>query len=500
MSGVPIDRGQLGSRGEDETDICLLPIRKQAALIRSGALSATELLDLHLQRVAAVNPAVNAIVSLDPERAHLEASAADSAMARGEPLGPLHGLPAAIKDVHDVAGLPTTQGSPLLASTVATSDEMIVARIRAAGAIVIGKTNVPEFSMGAYTDNKVFGPTRNPYDPTRSPGGSSGGAAAALATGMVAICEGSDLGGSLRIPAAFCNVVGLRPSPGRVPDSPSMFGWQPLFVKGPMGRCVDDAALLLSVIAGPHPASPIRLDDDPSIFAAISPADLRGLRVAWAPDLGGSVELEPAVRKVLAQQLEVLLDLGCVIEEASIDFDGADEAFRTLRSWMLAYQMDDVFRNHRDELSPNLVWNIEEGQWLSGRDIAAALESQTSLFQRTREFFTRYDLLVCAAASAPPFSLQHEFPPYINGVEQTTYLDWLRIAYDITMTGCPALALPAGFTPTGAPVGMQLVGPHRADRRLLSIGLAVEAANAGIRRTPDLPSLARRGLTIVREA
>ncbi|GAA5192588.1 amidase [Rugosimonospora acidiphila] len=473
----------------------MLSIRQQAALIQSRVVSATELVSAHLRRIAAINPCVNAIVTLDPERALAEAAAADAAIARGDRTGPLHGLPAAIKDTHDAAGMRTTHGSPLRADNVPDEDELVVARMRAAGAIVLGKTNVPEFGMGGHTDNTLFGPTRNPYDPALSAGGSSGGAAAALATGMATVCEGSDLGGSLRNPASFCNVVGLRPSPGRVPDIPTAFGWQPLLVNGPMGRTVDDTALLLSVIAGPHPGSPLGLNQDPGMYTSIDPADLRGLRVGWAPDLGGMVNVDPEVRAVIDAQIGTLLDLGCVVEEASIDFDGADEAFRTLRAWTLAYLLDDAIRRHRDQLKPSLIWNVEEGRWLSGRDIAAAIETQTRLYHRAREFFERYDLLVAPAASTVPFPVELEYPPFIDDVPQTTYLDWIRVGYDITMTGCPALALPAGFTPSGLPVGLQLVGPHHGERGLLAVGKTFEQANPAGHRRADLPALARRGLS-----
>jgi amidase len=480
-----------------DDDLCLLPIREQAALIRTREISARELVEAHLQRIALINPCVNAIITLDAERALAEASAADAALACGEAIGPLHGVPAAVKDTHDVAGMRTSQGSPLYADHVADRDELVVARIRAAGAIVLGKTNVPEFAMGANTDNTLFGPTRNPYDPTLSAGGSSGGSAAALATGMAAICEGSDLGGSLRNPASFCNVVGLRPSPGRVPDIPSTFGWQPLFVKGPMGRTVDDASVLLSVIAGHHPGSPLALEHAPGTFASIDPAEMKGLRVAWAPDLGGMVDIDPEVRAVIASQVSTFLELGCVVEEASIDFDGADEAFRTLRAWSLAYLLDNTIRHHRDQLKPSLISNVEEGQWLSGRDIAAAIETQTRLYQRAREFFTHYDILVAPTASTVPFPVELEYPPFVDGVEQMTYLDWIRIAYDVTMTGCPSLAMPAGFTSSGLPVGLQLVGPHHGERCLLAIGKSYEQASPVGRRRADLPALARRGLSVV---
>jgi amidase len=472
-----------------DDDLCLVPVRRQAALIRSGEVSSTELVGAHLARIAAVNPRINAIVTLDPERALAEAAAADAAIARGDAVGPLHGLPAAIKDTHATAGMRTTHGSPLHADDVPAQDDLHVARIRAAGAIVLGKTNVPEFAMGSHTFNTLFGPTRNPYDPALSVGGSSGGAAAALATGMAAVCDGSDLGGSLRNPASFCNVVGLRPSPGRVPEVTDAFGWQALSVKGPMGRTVDDAALLLSVVAAPHPGSPLSFEQDGGQFAAVEPADLAGLRVAWAPDLGGAVVVDPVVRATIASQVDLLERLGCVVEEASIDFGGADEAFRTLRAWSLAHRMHDAIRDHRDRLKASLVWNIEAGQPLSGRDVALAAETQTQMYHRAREFFTRYDVLVAPAACTVPFPVELEYPPSIDGVPQTTYLDWLRVASDVTMTGCPALAVPAGFTDAGLPVGVQLVGPHRAERRLLGIGLTLEQANPAARRRPDLTAL-----------
>jgi amidase len=478
----------------------MLPIRDQARLIRSGGVSATELLEAHLQRIASVNPCVNAIVTLDAERALADARAAYAAFARGDAIGPLHGIPAAIKDTHDVAGMRTSHGSPLFAEHVAHEDELLVARIRAAGAIVFAKTNVPEFATGTHTANRLFGPTRNPYDPALSAGGSSGGSAAALATGMAAVCDGSDLDGSLRNPASFCNVVGLRPSPGRVPDIPTTFGWQSLFVKGPMGRTVDDVGLLLSVIAGPHPGSPLALEHGPEVFADVAAADLTGLRVAWAPDLGGMVEVDPQVRAVVADQVATFLDLGCVVEEASIDFDGADEAFRTLRAWTLAYLFDDALRRRRDQLKPSLIANIEEGQWLSGRDVAAAIETQTRLYHQAREFFARYDVLVAPSASTVPFPVGLEHPPAVEGVEQATHLDWIKLGYDVTMTGCPSLALPAGFTDDGLPVGLQIVGPHHDERRLLGIGRSFEQTNPAGRRRPDLPALARRGLSVVRES
>lgn len=475
-----------------DDDLCFRPVRELVGLVRDRAVSVTELVGAHLARIDAVNPRLNAIVSADRARTLREAAEADAAIARGDRLGPLHGIPAAFKDTHDTAGMRTTYGSPLFAEHVPTADDVVVDRMRRAGVITLGKTNVPEWAAGGNTFNPVFGPTLNPYDTSRTCGGSSGGAAVALATGMAATCEGSDLGGSLRTPASFCNVIGLRPAPGRVPSVPLDFGWQTLSVRGPMGRTVDDVALLLSVLAGPDPRDPIALETDGGVFADVEPANLRGLRVAWSPDLGGLVDVDRDVVDVLEGRLATLAGLGCVVEEACIDLRGADAAFRTLRAWMFAHGMAVFHREHRDRLKPSLVWNIEAGQALSAADVAAAIQTQTKLFHRACRFFGTYDLLVTPAAQVLPFPVDQEYPPVIGGRATDNYLDVLSAAYHITMTGCPALSMPAGFSAGGLPVGMQFVGPHRAERRLLSIAKAFEAATGFGDRRPDLAALTAR--------
>ncbi|MGH8962857.1 MAG: amidase [Jatrophihabitantaceae bacterium] len=467
-------------------ELCYAPIRELAELVRTRAVSSVELVTAHLDRIAEVNPIVNAIVTLDAERALTEAAAADAALARGEPVGPLHGLPAAFKDTHATAGMRTTFGSPLLADNVPDSDELIVERMRYAGVITMGKTNVPEFAAGSHTFNPVFGLTRNPYDLSRSAGGSSGGAAVALATGMVAVAEGSDMGGSLRNPASFCNVVGLRPSPGRVPSYPDKLAWQTMSVQGPMGRTVDDVALLLSVISGPDPRCPISLQEAGSTFAAALGSDLTGLRVAWSPDLGGSVDVDSEVVDVLAAQVAAFSDLGCVLEQACLNFDGADEAFRTLRAWSFAHTLGDLVRAHRDRVKPSLVRNVEAGFRLSGQDVARAEGLHTELFHRAREFFDDYDALLLPTSQVAPFDAGLEYPQTVAGKAQESYLDWMRSSYFVTVTGCPALSVPAGFTPAGLPVGLQIVGPHRADRSVLQVGLAFERATGFGARRPVL--------------
>jgi amidase len=470
-----------GTRSEREpfmTDatICWLPVRDQAALVRTGQLSATELVSLHLDRIGAINSAINAIVTLDPERSLREAALADRAVVRGDQLGPLHGVPAAFKDTHDTEGMRTTYGSPLFTRHVPGADDPVVARMRQGGVITLGKTNVPEFETGGHTFNEVFGVTRNPYDLTKSAGGSGGGSAAALAAGLIGAAEGSDLGGSLRNPASFCNVVGLRPSPGRVPGESGPFAWQPLTVRGPIGRTVDDVALILSVISGPGSVGTLEPDRDGGGLGRLRPANTRGLRVAWAPDLAGQAAVDPTVQEVLGARLGTLADLSCEVEMACIDFDGADEAFRTLRAWMFAYTMSDHVRNHRDQLKPSLVWNIEEGQFLSGRDIASALATQAVLFDRARRFFQDFDVLALPATSAAPFAAELEYPAVVDGQPQASYLDWLAPGFYVTMTGCPAVSVPAGFTSDGLPVGIQFVGPYGGDLRLLSVALAFEQA------------------------
>ncbi|PSL00839.1 amidase [Murinocardiopsis flavida] len=469
-------------------EITTRPARELARLMRTGELSARETVQAHLDRIAAVNPRVNAVVTLCAERAMAEAAAADERQASGAPTPPLHGLPVAHKDVHETAQVRTTFGSPIFAENVPERDELIVERMRGAGAITIGKTNVPEFAAGSHTFNPVFGTTLNPYDTTRSAGGSSGGAAAALAAGLHPIADGSDMGGSLRNPASFCNVVGLRPSPGRVPAHPAALGFSTLSVQGPMARDTADAALLMSVIAGPDPRSPIALGDPGAVFAEPLDAEggLRGLRVAWTPDLGGAFRSERAVLDALRPDIEVFTALGCEVEEASPDLSGADDAFRTLRAWQFAAAYGELYDAGSDRLKPSVRWNIEQGRLLSGADLARAERLHTELHHRMRLFFERFDVLLLPTAQVAPFDAALEYPDSIDGQPQETYLDWMRSAYSISITGCPALSVPGGFTPGGLPVGLQIVGPHRADRRVLRVGHAFEQATRFGARRPDL--------------
>jgi amidase len=452
--------------------------REQASAVRSGDISARELLELHLDRIAERNPQLNAIVSLDEERARVGADEADRMLASGAEVGPLHGLPFAFKDTHAVAGWRTTYGSPLYADHVPDADELLVERVRRAGVVVIGKTNVPEFAAGSHTFNTVFGTTLNPVDPTRSAGGSSGGAACALASGMVPLADGSDMGGSLRNPASFCGVVGLRPSLGRVPEWPLYNQWETTSVGGPMARNVGDLALLLSVMAGPDPRAPQALGDPGSTFAPPLSGSLAGLRVALSTDLGGAFEVDDEVAGVVSSSAAVFSGAGASVSDAHPDLAEADDTFRTLRAWHLQAKLGARLTAHPESFKRSLADNIRLGETLSGTDVARAYTQRTALSERMRHFFTSYDVLVLPVSQVPPFPADQEYPSAINGRPMETYLDWMRAAYLITVTGCPAISVPAGHTRDGLPVGIQIVAPHGADRRLLEIAAAFEGATS----------------------
>jgi len=447
-------------------------------------VSAREVVQAHLDQIDRINPTVNAICTLVPERALADADAADLALAdAGRPPGPLHGLPIVIKDLVSTAGIRTTFGSPIYADNVPEQDDLIVERLRGAGAIVLGKSNTPEFGAGSQTFNAVFGETCNPYDLERTCGGSSGGAAVALATGMAPIADGSDLGGSLRNPASFCNVVGFRPSPGRVPTWPALNAWSSLSVQGPMARSVDDVALLLSAIAGPDDRAPLANPQPGNTFAVPLDADFRGTRVAWSRNLG-RYPVEPVVNQTIEAQRHVFEDLGCIVEEGEPDFHDADEIFQTLRAWGFARARAADLARHRDQLKDTVIWNTEQGLGLSGLDVSNAEAKRTELYQRVRRFMRRYRFLVLPAAAVPPFPLQQRWVQEVDGVAMQTYIDWMAVCYAITLTGLPAISVPCGFTPGGLPIGVQIVGRHQADLDVLRIAHAFEAATGFATRHP----------------
>jgi amidase len=452
-----------------DDDLCFTPAVELARLLHSRELSARELLDAFLNRIHRVNPQLNAIVTLAEERATADAAKADEAAARGGTLGVLHGLPIAVKDLADTAGIRTTYGSPLFADHVPHTDAPHVALLKAAGAVIIGKTNTPEFGAGSQTYNAVFGVTRNPWNTRMTPGGSSGGAAAAVAAGLLPFADGSDLAASVRNPAAMCSLIGLRTTPGTIPSGGDFFN--PLSVLGPIARSAADAALLLAGLRGHDPALPLAR---PGADAAASDAvdGVAGLRVAWSADLGG-LPVEPEVARVLARARDALVAAGAVIVDAEPDLAEADEVFLVLRAVMMAGRYGALLETARDQLKDTLIWNIEQGLALTGPRVATAQRRHSEIFGRMKAFLVGYDVLATPTVQVAPFPVEQEWVTAVNGVPQDTYIDWLRSCSRITVTGHPAVSVPAGFTADGLPVGLQLVSRYGADERLLSIAGAV---------------------------
>ena len=455
------------------------------ALIERRELSARELLDLVLVHVENVNPAVNAIVTLVPEMARERARALDDSQARGELTGVLHGLPMAHKDLVMTRGIRTTFGSPIFSSNIPQRDELLIERLLAAGVVSIGKTNTPEFGAGSQTFNEVFGVTCNPYDLSKTCGGSSGGAAVALATRMIPVADGSDMGGSLRNPASFCNVVGFRPSTGRVPSWPSDHAWFSFGVQGPMARCVDDIALQMSVMAGPDDRAPLSLQESGEMFAERLETDLSGKRIAIASTLGGLPVL-PEVSEVIEQQRQVFVELGCEVEDACPDFQGADEVFKVLRAFRFDMKFGPLVSQHGHQMKDTVLWNIEQGRQLSGSEIGRVQQLRTTLFHKTRQFFEKFDCLVGPVSQVAPFDIHEPFVREIAGVEMETYIDWMKSCYFITATGMPAISVPAGFTGEGLPVGIQMIGGFRKDLQVLRLARAFEERTKVSERLPSL--------------
>ena len=473
-----------------EADLCLRPATELAALVRGRELSAAELLAAHLAQIERLNPRVNAICTLDAEGATAAAAQLDTALAAGADAGPLAGLPVVVKDLVDVAGLPTTRGSPIYRDAVADHDDLMVQRMRAAGAVIVGKSNVPEFGAGSHTFNTVFGVTRNPYDLGRSAGGSSGGGAAALTSGMVAVADGSDYGGSIRNPPNFNSVVGLRPTPGRVPEvpgggPPGGDPWETLSVLGPMGRTVADAALLLSAIAGPDRRDPTSICESAAPFANLAPRDLKGCRVAYSRDLG-MLPVEAAVSEAIERALPLLADLGCIVEQAHPDLSGGAEAFDTIRALRFAADHAATLRDHRAQLKDTVIWNIERGLALTTDQVIRAHQLRAEQFLRMSAFLERFDVLILPVSQVVPFPVEVDWPRAIDGVPMATYIDWMQSCLLITMTSHPALSLPCGFTPEGLPVGVQIVGRYRGEADLLAFAAAWEAALGISSRRPAM--------------
>ena len=463
-----------------EIDVCYMGAKQLARLLRTRKLSATELVRAFIARVEQVNPKVNAIVTFLPEAALRKAKALDRSRA---PKGSLAGLPIAHKDIVPTKGVRTTFGSPIYRDHVPDHDHVIVERLRDAGAILIGKTNTPEFAVGAQTFNPVFGATRNPYDLSKTSGGSSGGAAAAVACGMLPFADGSDLGSSLRNPGSFCNVVGFRPTPGRVPNWPFPNAWDTLWSVGPIARTVEDAALLLSVMAGPDPRSPTSHAEPGKIFARSLARDFRKVRVAWSRDLGG-LPVDARVTRVLESRRGALESLGCIVEEAEPDLREADEAFQVQRAVGFVEAYGELLKTQRALIKDTLAWNIEEGLKMDATRIAKANVMRTRVFHAMRSFLQRYEFLLLPTVQVPPFAVDQPYVSEINGVKLANYMEWMKSTYFITATSHPAISVPAGFTAEGLPVGLQIVGRYRDDFGVLQLAHAFERATGAWKRRP----------------
>jgi amidase len=468
---------------DSSDDICFLRAVDMLALLRQKKLSAREVMQAHLKQIARVNPKVNAMVTLAAENDLMaQAAKADDSLAKGVWLGPLHGLPVAVKDLHETAGMRTTYGSPLHENFVPDFDCRLVQREKSAGAIVIGKSNVPEFGLGSQTFNPVFGATRNPYDVTKTCGGSTGGGSVALACGMVPLADGSDMGGSLRNPPNFCNIVGIRPSPGRVPAVPTQLGWFTLSVPGPVARNVTDLAFFLSVLAGYDQHAPISIDQTGAQFAQPLERSFKGVKVAMFKDMG--LPWDPEVKKTVQAQRQVLESLGCIVVEAEPDFSDANESFLAWRHWSTELSFGDLISKHGPKLNQYIHWHMEEGRKLTGPQLSRQEAKRTALYQRLCGFQGEYDFFILPVNQVLPFDVNTHYPTEIAGVKMENYLAWMKSAYYISAAGNPAMSVPCGFSESGLPIGMQIVGRHHDDWGVLQLGYAFEQATQVGKRRP----------------
>jgi amidase len=459
-------------------DLCFTTATELHRLYRARKTSPLEVMQAVLARVDAVNPRLNAIVTLARESALKEARAATAALKKkGRKLGPLHGVPVTIKDLTHTKGIRTTWGSKIFEHHVPTEDSLIVERLKAAGAIVLGKTNTPEFGAGGNTFNAIFGPTRNPWNPALTCGGSSGGAGVALATGMGPIAQGSDTGGSLRTPAAFCGVVGFRTSPGLVPYYPKLLGWDSIGVTGPMARTVADTALMLSVVAGPDDRSPISYDVDTAAFPrAVKSPSIRGWRVAWTPDLNGLIPVDGEVARVAEAATRVFRSLGAKVEPACCDIGEVNDIVLGTRGLAMVANHADKLPKWKEQMQKGLVWNIEQGLKLSPEEIGRAEALRTTLWHRVRAFMETRELLILPTVAVLPFPVEQPYPTEINGKPLDNYTQWFFLTYGITLTALPVISVPCGFTKSGLPVGLQIVGRRRQEAMVLRAAAAFEAA------------------------
>ena len=475
-----------------DRDLCFTPATALQRLYRARKVSPLEVMQTVLARIDAVNPRVNAYVTLVRESALAEAKKATAALARrSAALGPLHGVPVSIKDLSPTKGIRTTWGSKIFEHHVPEADALYVERLKRAGAIVVGKTNTPEFGAGGNTFNAVFGVTRNPWNTALTCGGSSGGAAVALATGMGPLAQGSDLGGSLRTPAAFCGVVGFRTSPGLIPVYPSELGWDSLSVTGPMARTVSDVALMLSAMAGPDDRAPLSYEvDSRRLTAAVTRPSIKGWKVAWTPDLEGLIPIDQEVATVAEQATRVFRSLGAKIEHACPDFSDVNEIVLATRGLGMVARHADKLAEWEPVMQKGLVWNIKQGLSLTPEQIGNGEKLRTRLWHRVREFMETRDLLILPTVAVPPFPVEQRYPTEINGKPLDNYTQWFFLTYGITLTSLPAISVPCGFTKNGLPVGLQIVGRRRQEAAVLRAAAAFEAAAPWAGRIPPVVSAA----------
>jgi amidase len=454
--------------------------RELARLIRTRAVSPVEVLDAHLAAIAALNPKLNAVVTLAEESAREHARRAEQAVMKGEPLGALHGLPVGIKDITQTAGIRTTFASPLLKDNVPSEDEEVVRRLKAAGAIVLAKTNTPEFACGANTNNALFGPTRNPWNPALSPAGSSGGSAVAVATGMTPLAQGTDYGCSIRIPAAFCGIVGIRPTPGLIPSYPKPLAWDPGEVHGPLARDAEDSALMLDAMVGFSRISPISVA--PPWRSALAELerreDIEGLRIAYVSDIAG-IGVEAEIDAICRDAAATLGKLGAHVEQIAFDVSAGRAPYQTWRGfWMVGRQYERLAQI--DAFGPNLKGNVEAGLKLNATDYAAAEQTRMAMFDRFHKLFERFDVLLTPAVPVKPYPVEMNFPDTINGRSFENYIDWIAPAYLITLASLPAATAPAGLSHDGLPIGMQIVAPRFEEPLILRVARLIRrASNVG---------------------
>jgi len=456
--------------------------------LRDGEVTPLDLLDALEKRIAEVDGKVNAlpILCFDRARDHAKRLMKRKASERGL----LAGLPVPIKDLTDVSGVRNTQGSPIFKDNIPERSDILVERLEDNGAVVYAKSNTPEFGAGANTFNEVFGATRNPWDTSRSAAGSSGGAAAALASGTAWLAHGSDMGGSLRNPASFCGVVGLRPSIGRVAHTPKFKIDRTLGVQGPMARNVEDLALLLDAMSGEHPADPLSLPALPTSFLSAARAGSKPKRIAYSSDLG-ITPVDPEIAAITREAAERFSEAGAIVEDAHPKLNEAHACFHVLRAFDFAVSKAELLRKHRDLLKPEVIWNIEEGLKLTVEQVAHAEAQRIAMAARTEEFFKTYDLLLTPATIVPPFPVENRHLAECAGKKFDNYIEWLGIVYAITLACCPALSLPCGFTASGLPVGLQIVGPPRGEAPLLAGAKVLEDILALRGTTPIDPRVAR---------